>query len=434
MANEKHLAILKKGIEAWNKWREENPKIRPDLSKSDLSVMDFGGANIRCANLSGVDLSEANLSGVDLSEANLSGVDLRCADLRWANLSKADLHKADLRNSSFFSANVSKASFFVADLSWTDLSESDLRGANLTAANLCGVNFKRADIRSANFQHAYLANAIFCDAFLHSANFSHASLFNSDLRHADLREVNFTAANLRDANLSEAILIDTNFENATLDGCNIFGISAWKLRLDGAKQSDLLITDVNEPAITVDNLEVAQFIYLLLNNQKIRQVIDTITSKVVLILGRFSSERKPVLLAVREKIRQYGYLPILFDFEKPVSRDLTETISTLAHMAKFVIADITDAKSIPQELERIVPGLPSVPVQPLLLASQKEYEMFEHISRYPWVLNPVLYEDQEKLLMEIETKVIAPAEAKARDLKQEDKKEASKRTSKRARP
>jgi hypothetical protein len=112
--------------------------------------------------------------------------------------------------------------------------------------------------------------------------------------------------------------------------------------------------------------------------QKIREVIDTIVSKMVLILGRFTAERKAVLEAIREKLRRRGYLPVLFDFEKPASRDLTETISTLAHMARFVIADISDPKSIPQELREIVPHLPSVPVQPLLLASQHEYWMFEH--------------------------------------------------------
>jgi hypothetical protein len=51
----------------------------------------------------------------------------------------------------------------------------------------------------------------------------------------------------------------------------------------------------DEPKITVDNIEVAQFIYLMLNNEKVREVIDTITSKAVLILGRFTGERKPVL-------------------------------------------------------------------------------------------------------------------------------------------
>jgi hypothetical protein len=104
----------------------------------------------------------------------------------------------------------------------------------------------------------------------------------------------------------------------------------------------LVITPQNEPEITVDNIEVAQFIYLLLHNQKMRDVIDTITSKVVLILGRFTSERKAVLDALREELRKRDYLPILFDFEVPATRDITETVSLLARMARFVVADIPD--------------------------------------------------------------------------------------------
>jgi hypothetical protein len=61
------------------------------------------------------------------------------------------------------------------------------------------------------------------------------------------------------------------------------------------------------------------------------------------------------------------------------------------------------------------PALPSVPVQPLLLASQREYGMFEHFKRYPWVLEPYLYEDQDGLLAAITDKVIGPAEAKAKE-------------------
>jgi hypothetical protein len=79
--------------------------------------------------------------------------------------------------------------------------------------------------------------------------------------------------------------------------------------------------------ITVDNLEMAQFLFLLLNNQKIREVIDTITSKAVLILGRFTRSRKSVLDAIRDALRRQNHLPILFDFESPSSRDLTETIT-----------------------------------------------------------------------------------------------------------
>jgi hypothetical protein len=73
---------------------------------------------------------------------------------------------------------------------------------------------------------------------------------------------------------------------ASLTDCKVFGISAWGLiGSEKAEQSNLVITPDGEPEITVDHLEVAQFIYLLLNIEKIRDVIDTITSKVVLILG-----------------------------------------------------------------------------------------------------------------------------------------------------
>jgi hypothetical protein len=99
------------------------------------------------------------------------------------------------------------------------------------------------------------------------------------------------------------------------------------LKLERAKQQNLVITRKDEPTVTVDNIEVAQFIYLMLHNKKVRDVIDTITSKAVLILGRFTDDRKAVLDALREELRKCNYLPILFDFNVPATRDITETVS-----------------------------------------------------------------------------------------------------------
>jgi hypothetical protein len=206
----------------------------------------------------------------------------------------------------------------------------------------------------------------------------------------------------------------------------VYGISAWDVHLTRAHQSDLIITPDNELVITVDHLEVAQFIYLLLHNEKIREVIDTITSKAVVILGRFTPKRKAVLDALREELRCQNYLPIVFDFEKPASRDLTETISTLAHMARFIIADLTEAKSIPHELQRIVPALPSVPVQPLLQASAKEYSMFEHFKHFPWVLPLYRYKSTKAVIASLKKKIIAPAELKAKELLPPKRKRGSK--------
>jgi hypothetical protein len=320
MANEEHLKILKQGVKAWNKWREENPDIEPKLIKAELFDIHLSKAD-----LSGADFSGAELGGAVLSEANLHG-----AKLSWAYLTMADLRNVDLIG---------------ANLSRSDFRKADLDGADLERANL----------------------------------------------------------------------VETKLEGANISNCRIYGISAWDLKISQeTKQLNLVITKNDEPAITVDNLEVAQFLYLLLHNEKIRHVIDTITSKVVLILGRFTNERKDVLDAIRDELRKHDYLPVVFDFDKPASRDLTETISTLAHMARFIIADITDAKSIPQELQAIIPNLPSVPIQPLLLGAATEYGMFEHFRRYPWVLEICRYHNPDELIQAIPTKVIAPAEEKAK--------------------
>ena len=181
-------------------------------------------------------------------------------------------------------------------------------------------------------------------------------------------------------------------------------------------QESLIITREGEPTITVDNLEIAQFLYLLPNNKEIREVIDTATKQTVLLLGRLTYERKHALHAIRDELRKLSYLPIVCDFDKSASRDLTGTISTLANLARFVIADITDAKNISQELERIVAELPTVPVQLVLQARTQTYGMFEHFARYPWVLPVYHYTDHTSLLLSLEEEVINPAEQMAKEL------------------
>ncbi len=68
MANEKQLSILRQGVETWNRWREEKPEVRVDLSEADLKQ-----ANLIGANLSEADLTGANLTGANLTRADLTG-------------------------------------------------------------------------------------------------------------------------------------------------------------------------------------------------------------------------------------------------------------------------------------------------------------------------------------------------------------------------
>jgi Pentapeptide repeats (8 copies) len=123
---------------------------------------------------------------------------------------------------------------------------------------------------------------------------SHCDLTSADFCGADLRRANLFGSTLR-----RAMFLDTDLRGADISECKVYGASVWGARLHNTVQDNVTITQPEEAAIQVDNIEVAQFIYLLLNNERIRYVIDAITSKVVLILGRFTPERKITLDAIR---------------------------------------------------------------------------------------------------------------------------------------
>ena len=368
--------------------------------------------NLDRADLSGANLSGWQLRGGNLREADLSGANLRQADLSRANLSGANLSTANLSGANLSTANLSGANLSRGNLLEADLSGANLRQADLSRANLSGANLRRANLLAANLLEANLN-----EANLFEANFSRADLGETNLNGANLSGANFSSANLRGADLVRASLVRTVLTGADLTGCRIYGVSAWDLQLEGAKQQNLVITPEGEPTVTVDNIEVAQFIYLMLNNQKIRDVIDSLPSKVVLILGRFTDERKAILDAVREELRKHNYVPILFDFDVPATRAITETILLLARMARFIIADLTDPTSIPKELEYIVPDL-AVPVQPMLEGGSRAYAMFKDYWKFDWVLPVYRYEGLEALVTQLAEKVIAPAEAKIKALQE----------------
>jgi len=388
VGNPEQIERVKQGSDTWNTWRKQHSEENADLSGANLSSANLSNANLSSANLSGTNLSNANLSGAYLSNASLYGANLDGVNLSSANLSGAYLNYAGLSSANLGGVNLSGAHLIRVYLVEANLSGVQLSGANLSGANLSGANLSGANLSRANLNYAHL-------------------------NYADL-----SRANLREADLNGAILVETDLRGATLTRCSIYGISAWNVKLGETIQDSLIITRNNEPTITVDNLKIAQFLYLLINNAEIRDVIDTIARKAVLILGRFTPERKPILNALREELREQNYLPILFDFEKPASRDLTETVNTLAHLSRFIIADLTDPSSIPQELATIIP-FSIVPVQPLLIQddSRREYAMFQDLRRrYHWVLPTFRYENTECLLASLKEHIIKPAELKAQEL------------------
>jgi Pentapeptide repeats (8 copies) len=108
MADNEHFELLMRDVDAWNRWRADNPKVKPNLA---YAVMR--GANLTLANLAGAQLREA-----DLVLANLRGADLRHADLSGPNLVGARLVGVDLAHANICGADLSTAE---------DLTEEQLR-------------------------------------------------------------------------------------------------------------------------------------------------------------------------------------------------------------------------------------------------------------------------------------------------------------------
>lgn len=322
--------------------------------------------------------------------------DLRCADLCDKNLSGADLsrcllHNASLRNSALFSANLCGVQMCDADLYNCricngDLSASDLRRSSFWCADLDGANFADSDLSGAS------------------------------LRFADLANATFTRADLTGAELVGAQLVDTVLDGADLSRCHVYGASAWSCSLMGTIQKELVVTKKGEPAVTVDDLQVAQFVFLLLNNSKLRDVLDTLGKKGVLILGRFTPERKQILDGIRECLRNANFVPMMFDFERAQRRDFTETIKVLAGLSRFVVADITNPSSAPLELQATVPDY-MVPFLPIIQRGEQPFAMFVDLqNKYPWVLDVLEYRDADELRSVIDRGIIQRAIQKDQEL------------------
>lgn len=198
----------------------------------------------------------------------------------------------------------------------------------------------------------------------------------------------------------------------------MYGVNVWDLVGEFGEQEDLIVTRSDQPIITVDSIKIAQFIYLILNNEEIQNAINTFTSKLVLILGRFSPpERKKILDGLRIKLREFDLLPIVFDFERPTDKDFTETVKTLAGLSYFVIADVTNPKSSPLELQATVPDY-QIPFVPIIQQGERPFAMMVDLQKkYNWVLDTLEYDSLDTLIAALKPAIIDPAIEKHNELR-----------------
>jgi hypothetical protein len=289
------------------------------------------------------------------------------------------------------------------------LDDEDFSGLNLSYTN-----FREASLQRADFSSCELVETDFVRSNLQGASFVGSLLYGALLDQAKLNN-----ADLRNSTLWWITLVETDLSGADLSRSRVYGVSPWRVTLTGAKQNQLDVSRKDEALFTIDDIEVAHFMDLLVSSQKLRNIINAATSKIVLILGRFTpNERKTVLNALRVELRKLDYLPVIFDFEKPTDRDYIETVMALAGLAKFIIADITQPKSSPLESHATITAY-MVPFIPIIQEGEWPFSMIVDLQRkHHWVENTLRYKDKDDLVKYV-GKIVARAEAKHSEIQLE---------------
>jgi hypothetical protein len=136
----------------------------------------------------------------------------------------------------------------------------------------------------------------------------------------------------------------------------------------------------------------------------------------VLLLGRFTEGRIEILDRLRAKLRELGFVPIVFNFDKPETKDFTETVRLLASLSRFVIVDITNPRSAPLELRAVVPDY-VIPFVHILERGENPFSMLVDLqNKYDWVLDVLVHPSVDRLIEVLEDEIVRPAEAKFNQL------------------
>ena len=212
MANQEHLAILRRGVGFWNDWRENNQMVMPELSTLSPEELALNEAYLMDRNRFQLDQMRADLSRTDLSGMYLAGIDFSEVDLSYSNLRGTNL-------------------------SFADLNGANLRGANLEIATLIGADLSSINLMSANLSYAKMRLAILIESNLVGADMSFTKLKEANLSRANLVLTVLNLADLRSTLLIEAKLLDTNLRGANLQDADLRGAYLTKVELAGTSLS-----------------------------------------------------------------------------------------------------------------------------------------------------------------------------------------------------
>ena len=258
-----------------------------------------------------------------------------------------------------------------------------------------GMNLSGASIYQAFAEGLNLRNAVFEGSHFEEGDFSRADFSGATFRNTKFNKTILTGANLDgstfvNCNLNRVNLVGALFRVKEITETVVYGIAAWDVvTSDEMKQSKLVIEKTYELysdliqqgkiPMMVDDIELAQFVYYLNDHKKMRDTLNILNDKGVLLLGRFKDGGLERLYSIREWLQSKGYIAMIFDFARPDNLSLTETVVTMAGLSKFIFVDLSGA-SVPAELQAVLSQ-----VKKPMLAFGDPYALFPDLADQTWV-------------------------------------------------
>lgn len=256
--------------------------------------------------------------------------------------------------------------------------------------NFSQTNFHKSSFESAIFPMANMTNCYLYEADMSGAGFPGANFSGSKIRKAYCRGTDFSNATFIDCVLNNSSFIGVNFSGAKIEGCNVYGVSAWEIILDDKTiQKELFlhrdnfsrkdILGIDDSLSFVDDIALAQFLYFIAQENGFGKSLKQLNQRTVLLLGKFKEGGLELLQTVGDILRKWNYIPIIFDFEPSSHTNLIENVVTMAGLSKFVLANL-EGSSVPAELAKVTSNF-KTPVIAWINEDKKElvYAMFSDI-------------------------------------------------------
>lgn len=228
--------------------------------------------------------------------------------------------------------------------------------------NFSNTSFHKATFEGAGFPNADMTNCYIYEADLSYARFPGADFSGSMIRKAYCSGTDFSNAQFIDCVLNNSTFIGTDFSGARIEGCNVYGVSAWEVGIsDETVQKELFLhrdnfsrkdLNGNSQVAFVDDIALAQFIYFIQQDGGFGKSLKQLNQKSVLLLGKFRDGGLELLRDVADKLRKRNFIPVIFDFNPSENTSIIENVVTMAGLSKFVIANL-EGSSVPAELAKI---------------------------------------------------------------------------------